>query len=95
MNKFLSSLVIVATLSVASTPALATNYHHGKKMGFVTKLCTIVPGFCAKIKDKHGKNGPGVEAVPEIDAANAGLALALIGGLAAIRRERRHRQTSI
>lgn len=92
MNKFLSSLIVVAALSVASTPAFATNYHHGKKMGFVAKVCTIVPGFCAKMKGKQGKKGPDVQAVPEIDAANAGLALALIGGLVAIRRERRNRQ---
>lgn len=35
---------------------------------------------------------PAPHPVPEIDAANAGLALALVGGILAMRRERRNRR---
>ena len=92
MRKLLLSLTILTALSITSAPVFAGNYHHGQKMGFIAKVCAIIPGFCAKIKEKHGGQHPGAQPIPEIDAANAGLALALIGGLVAVRRERRNRK---
>lgn len=92
MRKLLLSLTVITALSMTSATVFAGNYHSGKKMGFIDKVCTIIPGFCAKMKEKHGNHPPNAKPIPEIDAANAGLALALIGGLVAVRRERRIRK---
>lgn len=91
MKKLVLGLTLVTALSVATAPAFATGNYQQKKVKFLEKVCMMIPGVCAKIKEKHmGQTQPtNVQSVPEIDAANAGLALALIGGLVAIRRERK------
>jgi MYXO-CTERM domain-containing protein len=91
MYAFLIRLMAICALILATSPALAG---HGK-----LKASIKAPSHCqTTIKNERkilkGKSikrcGSPVASVPEIDAANAGLALALMGGLVAIRRERRN-----
>lgn len=92
MKKSIIGFALVTALSVAAVPASA-GYKHEKRMGFMEHVCAKIPGICAKFQEKHAKKSPTApHAVPEIDAANAGLALALLGGVVAIRRERRNRR---
>lgn len=92
MRKFILGFAVVSAFTVASLPASAA-YKHEKKMGFVAQVCAQIPGVCAKMQENQSmKTVASAESVPEIDAANAGLALALLGGIVAIRRERRSRQ---
>lgn len=90
MRKSILGLVLISALSIASSPALA--YEHYKRMGVMERVCEKIPGVCAKMQEQHTKKPSNAQAVPEIDAANAGLVLALLGGLVAIRRERRGRK---
>lgn len=90
MRKLIIGLAVVTALSVASSPAMA--YEHHKRMGIMETVCSKIPGVCAKMQEQHTKKTPTAQPVPEIDAANAGLVLALLGGLVAIRREHRGRK---
>jgi len=96
MKKQILGLGLAATLALAASPSFATgNKHH--TIDLKDKICHFLPILCKKPTkpEKPGKpDHPGTPShpVPEIDAANAGLALALIGGLVAIRRERRNRR---
>lgn len=99
MKKQLLGMGLAATLALAASPSFATGKHHPPAFNLKDKVCHFMPFLCKK-PEKPGKPvKPGKptkpekpHAVPEIDAANAGLALALIGGLVAIRRERRNRR---
>lgn len=93
MKKQLLGMGLAATLALASSSSFATGKHFPPKYGMKDKVCHFLPFLCKK-PEKPGKPGKPEKphAVPEIDAANAGLALALIGGLVAIRRERRNRR---
>lgn len=92
MKKLVYGLSIAATLAMASAPTYAVGTwggNSGNKDFLDSHVCKKAP------KNPHcsgTKPTPQPHAVPEIDAANAGLALALIGGLMAIRRERRNRR---
>lgn len=92
MRNSVLGLALVTALSVASAPAFSGVYEHHKKMGVMERICSKIPGVCAKMQERNNKKPYNAQAVPEIDAANAGLALALLGGIVAIRRERRNRR---
>lgn len=96
MKKQLLGMGLAAVLALAASPSFATGKNFHAKHSLKDLVCHFVPFLCAK-PDKPGKpdqpSQPGqTHSVPEIDAANAGLALALISGLVAIRRERRNRR---
>lgn len=96
MKKQLLGMGLAAVLALAASPSFATGKNFHAKHNLKDLVCHFVPFLCAK-PDKPGKpdkpSQPGqTHSVPEIDAANAGLALALISGLVAIRRERRNRR---
>lgn len=94
MKKQVLGLSLIASLALASAPSHAVGTWGGKS-GLKDKLDTMVCKLAPKNPHCTGKPGPDKPKphdVPEIDAANAGLALALIGGLVAIRRERRNRR---
>lgn len=102
MKKQLTGLCVAVMLALTSAPSFATFGHHNPKP-IIGIICKILPFLCVKppvvtppVKPPvtppvKPPVKPPVVAVPEIDAANAGLALALVGGLVAIRRERRNR----
>lgn len=93
MKKQILGLGLAATLALAASPSFATgNKHH--TIDLKDKICHFLPILCKKPTKPGKPDHPGTPShpVPEIDAANAGLALALIGGLVAIRRERRNRR---
>lgn len=85
MKKLVSALGVALALTLASAPSFATSFE-------TARACTMMDQASGKCKPKK-KEDPGTvvspDAVPEIDAASAGLALALMGGIVAIRRERR------
>lgn len=88
MKKYVFGSSLIASLILASAPSYAVGTwggNSGNKPKLDDKVCKLAP------KNPHCTSKPAPHAVPEIDAANAGLALALIGGLVAIRRERRNR----
>lgn len=99
MKKQLLGMGLAAVLALAASPSFATGKNFHAKHSLKDLVCHFVPFLCTK-PDKPGKpDNPGkpdqpgqTHSVPEIDAANAGLALALISGLVAIRRERRNRR---
>ena len=93
MKKQLLGMGLAATLALAASPSFATGKHFPPSHSFKDKVCHFMPFLCKK-PEKPSKPGKPEKphSVPEIDAANAGLALALIGGLVAIRRERRNRR---
>ncbi|MBC6903992.1 hypothetical protein DWB84_00695 [Saccharophagus sp. K07] len=103
MKKQILGMGLAVTFALAASPSFATGNHHNQPV-IKNPICFFLPFACAPAKpDKPGKsekteppkpNHPGTptHSVPEIDAANAGLALALVGGLVAIRRERRNRR---
>jgi hypothetical protein len=96
MKKQLLGVGLAATLALASSSSFATGKHFPPGHSIKDKLCHFLPFLCTK-PEKPGKPDKPSQpetphAVPEIDAANAGLALALISGLIAIRRERRNRR---
>jgi hypothetical protein len=96
MKKHLVGLSLVASLAFVAGPSYAVGTwggNSGNKGKLDEFVCKLAP------KNPHCKDStpapqpqPEPHAVPEIDAANAGLALALVGGLLAIRRERRNRK---
>jgi len=89
MMKPIAGLSLVASLVLVASPSFAVGTwggNSGNKPKLDEHVCKKAP------KNPHCTGTtPAPSAVPEIDAANAGLALALIGGLMAIRRERRNR----
>jgi len=92
MKKHILGLSLITSLVIASAPSYAVGTwggNSGNKGKLDDKVCKLAP------KNPHctGKTpgNPAPHTVPEIDAASSGLALALIGGLVAIRRERRNR----
>jgi hypothetical protein len=92
MKKLVYGLSLAASLALVSGPTYAVGTwggNSGKKDWLDSHVCEKAP------KNPHcagSTPAPQPHAVPEIDAANTGLALALIGGLMAIRRERRNRR---
>ena len=91
MKKHIFSLSLIASLALASASSHAVGTwggNSGNKEKLDDKVCKLSPKNPHCTGTKPGKP----HEVPEIDAANAGLALALIGGLVAIRRERRNRR---
>lgn len=94
MKKSVYGLSLLASLILISTPSYAVGTWGGKS-GIKDKLDDMVCKLAPKnphCTDAVTPKPPKPHSVPEIDAANAGLALALIGGLMAIRRERRNRR---
>lgn len=94
MKKQLLGLSLIASMAMLSAPSHAIGTWGGKS-GLKDKLDALVCKLAPKNPHCSGstpKPEKPVESVPEIDAANAGLALALIGGIVAIRRERRNRR---
>lgn len=95
MKKLVLGLTMALTLATAAAPSYATytfgQYH--KHTGF-NKIHLFFPFLCTdKVKPtKPTQPSTPVKSVPEIDAAGAGLALAFVGGVLAIRRERRKLQ---
>jgi hypothetical protein len=94
MKKQLLGMGLASVVTMVASPSFATGKHHFPVTSLKDKTCYFVPALCKK-PEKTGKNPsqpkPEPHAVPEIDAANAALALALITGLVAIRRERCNR----
>ncbi len=94
MKKHLFGLSLVASLAFVAGPSYAVGTwggNSGNKGKLDDMVCKLAP------KNPHCTGNtpapqPEPHKVPEIDAANAGLALALVGGLLAIRRERRNRR---
>lgn len=94
MKKHLVGLSLVASLAFVAGPSYAVGTwggNSGNKGKLDDMVCKLAP------KNPHCAGNtpapqPEPHKVPEIDAANAGLALALVGGLLAIRRERRNRR---
>lgn len=90
MKKQFIGISLLASLALASASSHAVGTwggNSGNKPKLDDKVCKLAP------KNPHCTGTtPTPHEVPEIDAANAGLALALIGGLVAIRRERRNRR---
>jgi hypothetical protein len=96
MKKHLVGLSLVASLAFVAGPSYAVGTwggNSGNKGKLDDMVCKLAP------KNPHCTGStpapqpePAPHSVPEIDAANAGLALALVGGLIAIRRERRNRK---
>lgn len=94
MKKQLLGMGLAAVLAMSASPSFATGKHHFPVVNLKDKICHFLPVLCKKPEkpgkpDKPSKPNPTPHEVPEINAANAGLALALISGLVAIRRERR------
>ncbi len=97
MKKLVLGLTMALTLTAAA-PSYATFGSFHKHTGFY-KIHLLFPFLCDhKVKPtkpekptKPTRPTPTtpVKSVPEIDAAGAGLALAFVGGILAIRRERR------
>ena len=86
MKKCFYSSALIVSLVLASAPSFAVGTWGGNsdnKPKLDEHVCALAP------KNPHCKPGSSTVAAPEIDGANAGLALALIGGLLMIRRERR------
>lgn len=88
MKKLLVSLGLMFSLSVLSAPSFAgftpdfyKGYGHEKKHDGDRKK-----EYREKKEREHSYNS-----VPEIDAAGAAIALALLGGIVSIARERRKR----
>ena len=93
MKKSIYGLSLVASLILASSPSYAVGTWGGKS-GMKDKLDDMVCKLAPKNPHCTGSEPetPTPHSVPEIDAASAGIALALFGGLMAIRRERRNRR---
>lgn len=89
----IKGLALVTALTVASAPAMAGN-HDDKRLSMSDSVCSMIPGVCAMMQNSRPLTAQAeqAQAVPEIDAASAGLAFALLGGIVAIRRERRNRR---
>jgi hypothetical protein len=96
MKKQILGMGLAAALALASSSSFATGKHFPPAYGLKDKICHFVPFLCAKFEKPGKPDKPSKpetpHAVPEINAANAGLALALVSGLVAIRRERRNRR---
>lgn len=88
----IKNLALVTALTMACVPAMAGT-HDNKRMSMSGSVCAMIPGVCAMMQNSRplNANTAQAQAVPEIDAASAGLAFALLGGIVAIRRERRNR----
>lgn len=91
--KLLASLCLAVALGVVSAPSFA---FVGGGMHFEKSASN--EGVLKKLKSNKSKCGKFIckskkskRSVPEIDAANAGIALALLGGVVAIAGERRKR----
>lgn len=93
MMHTMKGLALVTALTVASVPAIAGE-HDDKRLSMSGSVCAMIPGVCAMMQDSRPLNTQAAQAqaVPEIDAASAGLAFALLGGIVAIRRERNRRR---
>lgn len=96
MKKQLLGMGLATVLAMAASPSFATGKHHIPVISLKDKICHFLPVLCKKPEKpsepgKPSQPTPTPHEVPEINAANAGLALALISGLVAIRRERRKR----
>jgi hypothetical protein len=93
MKKQLLGMGLATVLIMAASPSFATGKHHFPVISLKDKICQLAPVLCKKKEHPGNSNQPGPtpepHVVPEINAANAGLAFALISGLVAIRRERR------
>lgn len=97
MKKVLLSLALMLSMSVLATPSFATVHftapahqtqsHGGFLKGLITALIAKLQAACNYEPEKPSDGGS--SAVPEIDGAGAALAIALMGGLVSISRERR------
>lgn len=103
MKKLALALSLFIAIFAVSLPASATSSSFDNK---ASGFCAYFPTFCAKVKAifkkkhsyKHKKKSYGhkhVKSVPEIDAAGASIALALLAGILGIRREYRARKQSV
>ncbi len=92
MKKIFAALGLAVTLSAISMPSHATFGAH--KMNF---FCKYFAYKCQPAQQPVNPTTPvtpptPAHEVPEIDAAGAALALALMGGLLSISRERRRKR---
>lgn len=91
MKKLCVILSLALTLTAFAAPTHANPGHANVQ----NKVCQWLPFVCDKLPatgPKGPKNPPAVHEVPEINGASTGLALALLGGMLAIARERRRKR---
>lgn len=92
MKKLILGATLALTMATAAAPSYAT-FGHGKECNYkFSWFCKFKPNKPYKPSKPNKPNKPStpVQEVPEIDAAGAALALALMGGIVAVRRERRN-----
>ena len=88
MKKLLMTMTLAFAITSVSAPAFAGDYH-SKFFNFSQH---IIHKFYEAIQNSKTKdNQHQVQAVPEIDGGQAGLALALLAGMVAVARERKRR----
>ncbi len=94
MKKLVLGATLALSLATAAAPSYATFGHNKGECSFkvFTFLCKFKPFKPVKPTKPTPPEKPTtpVQEVPEIDAAGAALALALMGGIVAVRRERRN-----
>lgn len=100
MKKAVIVLSAVLALSGVAAPSYATGSHHQKHVKVVeikTSIHSFLDALLKKLAkhktskpNKPGKPTPSHQ-VPEIDTGSAALVLALMGGVAAVRHERRRK----
>lgn len=83
MKKMIAILAAALCFSIVASPAFAGSDKQASKHKIEKKM--------SKMKAKKSKKPGKVSSVPEIDAASAGISLALIAGIVAIGRERRRK----
>ena len=90
MKKLVLGATLALSMAMAAAPSYATFGHFDKGCSFWDFKCKIKQHKNKPKPTEPTKPSTPVQEVPEIDAAGAALALALMGGIVAVRRERRN-----
>lgn len=92
MRKTFASMCLIASLSVLAAPSYAMGWFPNGQDNPQEQGNSNSQGNRQDNSQGQGKSNSVSKSVPEIDGAGAILALALLGGIVAIARERRKKQ---